>query len=468
MAMSSQRATRGREDRRREQEKEDQAEIKKLREKPNRSNKDEKRLHVLQNRLQEFPKSSTEETLPYQSEPSGEMEDATYTAPPASENGNLKQSTRREANDETDSEASESESQKSSSTSERDRSKDSSTQSSSKTPNTAPQTSKEAEKYRFAAAYCRAQSPVGKSRIIYGYGDKGNAKYEIGDPEAVTENDLEKLPFISTKEKSIFNIKKKGLPLYNFLNIERIVNVASLKFKPGQGWRTTKKGKVIHVFPTTILKIKWTKIQSDHQSMLLNGESWNLRSTITARLNGKDKVTLDSWIREVAFKQDLDHQNWLREKKISGHQRPPTFFPGEDWARESPPREKSTGARGRSEKPQPKAANDKAQLYGLPENGNRFSGRKRARSPSASLDNTKKARFVEVPSKDGYYDWTTYFVTNANHCKLDAEMLNGTEKERKEYNDKLQEIKNGWNQYAEIMRGNGYTLAPGGGKPADH
>jgi hypothetical protein len=53
------------------------------------------------------------------------------------------------------------------------------------------------------------------------------------------------------------------------------------------------------------------------------------------RLNKKDKLSLDDWIRKAANDQDLLYEIWLQEKGRYRSDRPPTFFPGADWANAS-------------------------------------------------------------------------------------------------------------------------------------
>lgn len=493
--MSSQRETRNGEQSRRSQNEKWRTEIVELEGKPKRSEKEDKRLAVLQQRIQGVGPTANEDLAPDQSVPSLGVEDGTYTSPSESKISKTEKPSGRETFTGANNKASESERQKSPSTEEGDLGNNSSAQA---------QNLERADKYRFAEAYCRSQSFAGKSRIIWGYGIRGNAKYEIGTSEAHKQGDLEKLPFISGKEESIFDLLQgNGDWLYGFVNIEAVVNVASLKSAPERGWRTTKNGKVIHVFPTTMVKIKWIDIQESHLRMLQNGENWNLRSKLMGRLKKKDKETLDDWIREAALRQDEGYEIWFKDNNVSGEKRSSTFFPDEKWATEKPPPAIIKRAERRSERIKTKTTHKNAQpnetsgngdgfsskkrqrsdsaveqnrtkkprsvlkpAGELPDSGDdRFSGKKRPRSDStADPDSIKKPRFIPEPA-DEYIDYDSYMCTNMNHFKLDEKRLN---EDREGYMKTLREIKAGWDEYVKIMKGRGFKIAPEGGKPEDY
>lgn len=97
---------------------------------------------------------------------------------------------------------------------------------------TAPKVSPEmTDEGGVAGAYCRCKS-FGKSRIIYRYGPPGHSKHEFGPSKAHTKDEIVRLPLISGKHKTIFDIQEAGRWLYGFHNIRKVVSVATLTPNP--------------------------------------------------------------------------------------------------------------------------------------------------------------------------------------------------------------------------------------------
>ena len=181
-------------------------------------------------------------------------------------------------------------------------------------------------------AYCQINSWPGCFRILFCYGDPPTAKYEIGDPQRYTKEDLTVLPLISGEKKSVLGIRVNGKYKYGVRNIGKVVHVATLtpRIDQGKKRRTTKTGKA--VYPATLIKINWINIEIKHQKDLNNCQDWNTRSKLMKRLKKGEKNQLDDWTRNAAKAQDESYKSWSKEKCFSDKKRMPTFFPGKDWA----------------------------------------------------------------------------------------------------------------------------------------
>lgn len=355
------------------------------------------------------------------------------------------------------------------------------------------------EEGRVAVAYCRSKS-FGKPRKIYRYGPPGHSKHEFGPPEAHKQDELARLPLISGKHKTILDVQEAGRWLYGLRNIAEVVSVASLTPDPHRKWkpRMTKngKGKAIHVFPTILVGILWDEIQPKHQKEYLkDGESFIFRGKLMQRLNKKDKLFLDNWIREAANKQDLSYKKWLNEKGLTGQDRPPTFFPGADWANASV--EIKAKSQSMRTKPNSKNSVPGSQVNGSVKEENRHSGSKRQRANSGenlesmqkprtvsgsteeptmtkkrrrpddnedqgSTDTAKKAKYVPKP-QNGWIDRQSYLTDMMVFYKLDRKLLdhNGKtdeqiEKDTQRYRDGKKEIEDGWETYKQNMLDQGY------------
>ncbi|KAJ5146616.1 uncharacterized protein N7515_001180 [Penicillium bovifimosum] len=175
-------------------------------------------------------------------------------------------------------------------------------------------------------------------------------------------------------------------------------------------------------------------------------------------------MSLDIWIRDAAKHQDLSYQAWLSENGITNRDRPPTFFPGADWAN-PPVKTKETKSQSVRTK-----SNTKDSVLDSPGNGsareeNHHSDKKRQRADSgANSGSIKKPRPVsastEEPTKT--IDYRSYLSYTMNHFKLTDKMRDD---DPEEYNAILDKIEKDWNNYRQIMIKQGYTIAPGGEKP---
>ena len=199
-------------------------------------------------------------------------------------------------------------------------------------PKSRTESSLEGHEKRFAEAYCQINSWPGCFRMLFGYGDPPSAKYEIGDPQRYTKEDLAGLPLISGKKESVLDIRVNGKYRYGFRNIGEVVHVATLtpRIDRGKKRRTTKTGKA--VYPATLIKLNWINIEIKHQKDLNNCQDWNTRSKLMKRLKKGEKNQLDDWTRNAAKAQDESYKSWSKEKGFSDKERMPTFFPGKDWA----------------------------------------------------------------------------------------------------------------------------------------
>lgn len=199
----------------------------------------------------------------------------------------------------------------------------------------------------------------------------------------------------------------------------------------------TKKGKAIHVFPTILVGILWDQIQPRHQEELLkDGESFIFRGKLMERLNKKDKLSLDDWIRKAANDQDLSYKIWLQEKGVTDRDRPPIFFPGADWAN-APVK---TKAKSQSVRTKPSSKNSVlgSQVNGSPSEENNHSGKKRQRANSgANSESMKKPRPVSASTEESTktIDYRSYLSYNMNHFKLTDKMRDDDPEEYQEIYD---------------------------------
>lgn len=330
----------------------------------------------------------------------------------------------------------------------------------------APKTSSEmTHEGGVATAYCRCKS-FGNSRIIYRYGPPGHSKYEFGPPKAHADDEIKRLPLISGKRETILDIQEDGRWLYGFLNIKKIVYVVTLTPNPHRKWKPRyKKGKAIHVFPTILVGVQWDQIQERHKRLLTDGESWNFRGKLMERLKKKEKISLDNWIRDAAMLQDQSYEAWIKKNGVTNRDRPPTFFPGADWANVpvQPKKTKSQSVRTGSNS---KNSSLDSQENGSPGEESHHSGKKRSRANSgansACMKKPRSATASTEKSTERYIDWSSYLCTNMIHFGL-------TDKKREDdpdgYMETLDTIHKGWSDYRQNMIKRGFKILPGGEKP---
>jgi hypothetical protein len=319
-----------------------------------------------------------------------------------------------------------------------------------------------------AVAYCLCKCFKSNLRMIYRFGPPDHSKYskyEFGPSKAHTKHEIDRLPLISGKGETILGIYESGRWLYGFNNIKRVVHVVTLTPNSRRKWkpRMTKKGKAIHVFPTILVRILWDQIQERHQNMLENGESWIFRGILMEKLKKKEKEQMDDWIRDAAKHQDLSYQKWLNENGATNRDRPPTFFPGADWANApvQPRKTKSQSVRTKSNS----SSGLSSQGNGSREEKSHRAGKKRARADSgADSGSVKKARPVPASTEESTktIDYRSYLSYNMNHYKLTDEMRDN---DKDEYDAIMNKIEEDWNNYRQIMIKQGYSVAPGGEKP---
>jgi hypothetical protein len=355
------------------------------------------------------------------------------------------------------------------------------------------------EEGRVAVAYCRSKS-FGKPRKIYRYGPPSHSKIEFGPLEAHGEDELAGLPLISGKRKTILDVQEAGRWLYGFCNIKKVVSVATLTPDPHRKWKpritNNGNGKAIHVFPMMLVGILWDKIQPKHQQEYLkDGESFIFRGKLMQRLNKKDKLSLNDWLRKAAAKQDLSYKEWLNETGVTGRDRPPTFFPDADWA--NAPVGRKAKSQSMRTKINSKNSVPGSQVNGSVEEEDRHPDSKRQsansgensesmqkpRTVSASTeeptmtkkrrrsddnedqglaDTTKKAKYVPKP-QSGWIDRESYLTDMMVFYKLDRKLLDNGGKTKEQiardtqrYKDGKKEILDGWEDYKKNMLDQGY------------
>ncbi|KAJ5291446.1 hypothetical protein N7478_000697 [Penicillium angulare] len=309
----------------------------------------------------------------------------------------------------------------------------------------------------FPEVYCKFSSWPGCCRIVFGYGEPGKAKYEIGDPKEYTQMDLDSLPLISGKKESILDIRINGARLYGRRNIGKVTNVASLTPNPDRERkpRVTKTGKIIQVSPPMLIKIKWVDIQEIHRAALLSDQDWNIRSNITKRLKQKDHAWLDEQIIDAAKAQDKSYEEWAAEKRIDSEKRPPTYFPGKG----------GSASRSRAAK-QPTTAqgahaatnqNDRVQSN----DGQSLNTKKRkADSGIERLGQDRRMKFQHIPNPPSkLIDYNAYLLTCMMDQKLTHEKLND---DPEGYKAAMDKIEIDWEEYKKLMLDSGYKICPGG------
>lgn len=279
-----------------------------------------------------------------------------------------------------------------------------------------------------------------------------------------------------------------------------MVSVATLTPNPHRKWkpRVTKngKGKAIHVFPTILVGILWDNIQEEHQKKYLKDrKSFVFRGKLMQRLNKKDKLSLDGWIRKAAENQDLSYKKWLSEEGVTDQDRPPTFFPGADWANVSV----ETKAKSQSVRTKPNSKNSVlgSQVNGSVKEEKRHSGSKRQMANSGanlesmekprtvsasteestitkkrrrsddnedqdSTDTAKKAKYIPKP-KNGLIDRHIYLTDMMAFYGLDRKLLDHdgktdeqVERDTQKYRDGVKNIEDDWEEYKRNMLKQGY------------
>ncbi|KAJ5291475.1 hypothetical protein N7478_000726 [Penicillium angulare] len=269
--------------------------------------------------------------------------------------------------------------------------------------------------------------------------------------------DLDSLPLISGKKESILDIRINGTPIYGRRNIGKVINVASLTPNPDRErkLRVTKAGKVIQVYPPTLIKIQWIDIQETHRAELLNDQDWNVRSNITKRLKRKDQAWLDEQIGEAAKAQDNSYDGWAAKKGIEGEKRPPTFFPGRDGCTSETlsAKQAAKAQRVRSATNQ----NDGAQ------SNDEQSPNTKKRKADCGIEppgQDRRMKFQHIPNPPSkLIDYNAYLLTCMMDQKLTHDKLND---DPEGYKVAMDKIEIDWEEYKKLMLHSGYEIRPGG------
>ncbi|KAJ5291515.1 hypothetical protein N7478_000766 [Penicillium angulare] len=313
----------------------------------------------------------------------------------------------------------------------------------------------------FPEVYCKFSSWPGCCRIVFGYGEPGKAKYEIGDATEYAQEALASLPLISGKKESVLDIRINGARIYGRRNIGKVTNVASLTPNPDRERkpRVTKTGKVIQVYPPMLIKIQWIDIQESHRKELFNSEDWNVRSNITKRLKNKDQAWLDEQIGGAAKAQDQSYEEWAAEKGIDGEKRPPTFFPGKGGLTSQSQGVKETAKAQRVHDAMNQ--NDGAQSNdGQPLN----TKKRKADSATERLGQDRRMKFQHIPNPPSkFIDYNSYLFTCMMDQKLTHEKLND---DPEGYQAAMEKIEIDWAEYKKLMLDNDYEIRPGGDQKA--
>lgn len=323
-----------------------------------------------------------------------------------------------------------------------------------------------------AEGYTECNSWKGHTRIIYRFGPPDQAKWEIGGANKHTDEQLKGLDLISGKNKSIMDILVDGRPIYGFRNIQSIAKVATLTPNPNKRSRKprpTKSGKPRNPrFPTTYVGILWDGIREEHQHMLEDGKSWNLRSKLMGGLKAKEKRRLDEWIRDAAKTQDWRYEAWRADNDSLSPKRPPTFFPEIG----GPSNPSKTHSKSQQAAENRRESSTNADLNSNPrgpqQEGNHRqsssgSSKRKTRSDSvpAEQDPEPPKKSKEMPKPiNGKFDYDSYKFTLMSHYGATQELL---QKDHKKYQEIMRSIEDEWPSYRENMKNQGYQELQKGG-----